>query len=117
MRYLEATCENYEVKINGKIVSDAVILSEGKAASTGFLILNLDKPYYIGKVTPDLKSTIQKVDDLLDLMNDLFSALTTSFAGGLAALDVGVFLANTSTLGAEITSLKTGIESLRDNLK
>lgn len=111
-RFFEATCQNFEVKIGDVIVPDAVILSEGKAASAGFVILSEDTPYYLGKTSPDLDSTLGYLKSAIDGIQGVISALQTALTTDNAA-----FTAAIATTTSALATLETNVQNLQDNLK
>lgn len=112
-KILAATCD-----ASGKVTADsvqvpaAVVLSEGKQASSGILIIDGDKAWYIALSASDLKTTIEKV-----------SAALTQTANGLASagptLD-GLVPGSGAPLTAaatQINSIVTELNQLGEALK
>lgn len=115
-KILRATLEGGVVKVGDVPVPAARIGSEGAASSEGLLFLEEDRADYFAKVTPDLKSTLEKVASALEKV-----------ASALTALDTAAFLIGAS--GAvpsppvaasdisEINSIRSELETLKDSLK
>lgn len=111
-KILEATCEGGVVTADGVPVPGATILSEGVGSSSGALLMEGEKKLYVGKTSPDLKTTIEKV---IAALNKIGSTLTSIGAGM-----TGPTTAPPPTLAAdvlEITSVATELETLKGQLK
>lgn len=80
---IAATCVAGVVTAGGVPVSEAVKLSAGVASSEGILIQDELRAYYLTNMANDLKTTIEKLIQILTQVN---TALTNS-AGGIAAVD------------------------------
>lgn len=124
---LEATCDaNGIVTAEGFQVPSAVILSEGKAASEGLLILEEEKATYVAKTSGDLKTSIENMVSALDAVASALTTVAntlTAIGGGMTgsstapppALPTNVSQINSKV--SEIQSLKSEFESLKDALK
>lgn len=126
-KVLKAIATGGQVKVNGVIVQDAEFMSEGVADSEGLLYIEDEKSYYDPNTTPDLKTTLTK---LIDVLTQTTSALT-QIASGLGAIDVKptggtgsastpVAASNISSITSSVSSintLKADLSSLKDNLK
>jgi hypothetical protein len=117
---LEATCVAGVVTSEGVSVPAADVLSEGVAQSSGILFLDEDKAKYVTSSAQDLKTTIE---DLIDILGDVASALssidgvgsliTTCGAGPGSATWVPVATASIAAINTGIGQLTT----LKENLK
>lgn len=106
-KVLEASCIGEVVTCEGVPVPNAEILSEGEGASSGFLVIDGDKAYYVAKTSPNLKTTLEK---LISVLSNLTTALTTldgKPTGTLApAPAIAVQIASLVTIQTELTTLK-----------
>jgi hypothetical protein len=106
-KIIEASCIQNNITVDGVILTDSFILSEGKGASDGILFINKDKSYYIANTSADLKYTIQS---LSDITQQIIAALTALNAlptiSGACAAQV-----------TQLTTLKATLEFLEGNLK
>jgi hypothetical protein len=107
IKVLQATCEGGVVTVEGQEITPDLILSEGVGASSGVLIIDADKSYYVAKTSPDLKSAITSLVAILD---QAIVVLTT--------LDAGMVVPGGAAAGiATLTTLKTTFNTTKDNLK
>lgn len=112
-KVLIATCNaSGKVTAGGVQIPTATVLSEGKQASSGILILDGDKAWYIALSSSDLKTTIDKVAQALQ------QAATGLNAAG-AALNGMVPGTGASTIAAatQITPLVAELNTLKEALK
>jgi hypothetical protein len=65
-KILAATCENSKVTCQGVEIPTAVILTEGKHASEGILIIEEGVAFYIASTVLDLKDALTKLISALD---------------------------------------------------
>lgn len=85
-KILDATCDaSGKVTADGIIVTEATVLSEGKQASSGVLVIEEDRARYIASSATDVKTTIEKtivvLDDLTAALTEIATALTAIGAG------------------------------------
>jgi len=88
-RVLSATCVNGVVTSDGvQIPSGVQILSEGVASSSGYLIIDQDRLYYVSKTSPDLKDVITQLNSIVQQIQTIFTAIdaVTTTPGSSAAL-------------------------------
>jgi len=85
---LEASCAAGVVTVEGVPLVGATILSEGVGDSEGIAILDEDKSFYVAKTVPDLKTTLEKLIDVLGQVKDGL----TKAGDALTALDTAAFL-------------------------
>lgn len=111
-RVLDATCASGAVSVGGVVVAGVTILSEGVASSTGYLILDQDRKYYVAKTHGDVKTLIDSVTDLLQDMSDLVQLVTTGLTGSTSAVPP-TFVATKAQLDAAIATLKATKDSLK----
>jgi hypothetical protein len=105
-KVLDATCNNLVVTIAERTV-DATILSKGKGASTGLLLIDKDKVRYVCSNYEDLEDMIAS---LVSVIGQISIILT-----GLDAVtnNPGAQAANILTL----TTLKTQFDALKEVLR
>lgn len=111
-KVLDASCQAGTVTAEGVPVQGATVLSEGVGSSTGVLVIEADKKTYIGKTSPDLKSSIET---LATALGDIVSALQNI---GLAM--TGPTTAPPPTLAvdlAKLTSAQSQLNTLKGMLK
>lgn len=124
-KIMEAVVQGGVVKVGSLSVPGAVILSEGDADSQGLLILEGGEKFYITKITPDLKTTIEKTADLIEDLNaaltEIATALTTIAAvpSGWVTPPATVAANVTQILAkvAELTATRTTLTTLKEALK
>lgn len=111
-KVLPATCDaTGKVTADGVVVTAAVVLSEGKQASSGILILEGDVVRYLPSSATDIKTVIEKLETILDDA----SAAFTSIGAQLTALG-----GDGATATAKATSLlatKALLTTLKGALK
>jgi hypothetical protein len=118
-KMIEASCVGGVVTAIGVPVPAADILSEGVAASTGFLLLDGDEAKYVPKTSPDLKTTLTKLISILGQLTTALTAIDTKVLvtscgagpGSTAPLPLAAAnIAALSVIQSELTVLK---ETLR----
>jgi len=77
-KILEATCEDEVVTSNGVEVPMAEILSKGLGASSGALLIEGKKAWYITSSASDLEEIIDKVVDALEKVSSALETLNTT---------------------------------------
>lgn len=119
-KMLEASCVGGIVTAGGIPVPAADILSEGVGASTGVLILDEDEAKYLAKISPDLKTTLEKLSSVCDTIKSALQAIdsigtlvTTCGVGPGTAIFLPVNIANIAAL----TAAKAEIDILKASLK
>lgn len=123
---LNATCLGGVVKVGQTIVPQTTILSEGIGSSSGLLVLDEDKKTYIAKISPDLKTTLEKTIAATDKISDAITKISTVLTS-IGAFMTGPTTAPPPTLAAdvaeivglvvEIEAAKTEMTTLKENLK
>lgn len=79
-KLLEATCDaSGVVTAEGVTVPAAEVLSEGKQASAGLLLLEGDKAIYLPSSATDIKTTIEKLITVIDKVSDAVTKTSTMF--------------------------------------
>lgn len=106
-----AKCKDKKVNINEVDIEVDFISSEGKAESSGVLFLDKEKSFFITNTIDDLKTTLEKISGALDKIASALTAIDGKPAGTnppspVAASDI-----------LQIQSLKSDLDSLKDNLK
>lgn len=110
-KLLEASCIAGVVTSEGVPVPSAEILSQGIGASTGFLILDGDKAYYVAKTSPDLDTTLGKVITALQQVVVALGILDAKPIGTLApAPGAAVSIGLVTAAATELTALKASLK-------
>jgi hypothetical protein len=132
-KVFSATCEAGVVKVGENVVPGVEVLTQGVAASTGILILDGENAYYFPTIGADLKTTLEKLVEILTQVKtaldktvdsltaiDTVAPLVTSCGAGVGtATWVPVAAATITPIGTAATqleSIKADIESLIGNL-
>lgn len=103
---LDAICVNEFVKINNDIVvPETSILSDGKASSTGILIINDEKKIYIAIPIDSIKAIIDNISSLCDILS---TGILASNGGG--AITSPTFTTNLTALKNTLTALKGNLQ-------
>lgn len=103
---IEATCENNVVKIAGKTVP-ATILSQGKASSTGVVLLDAEKATYVTSNATDLATLINTLGDVIQKIIEIATSLdAVTVTPGTAAANIAL-----------LTVMKTQLVLTKDLLK
>lgn len=126
-KVLDATCgADGKVKVGSLEVPTAQVLSEGKQASSGLLIIEELKARYIPSSATDIKTTIEKVNvaltDLAAALTEISSALTAIGAGmtGPTTAPPPTLPTSVVTITTKVTAInatKSQLENLKDHLK
>lgn len=126
-KILAATCSPASiVTAAGLPVAGAVILSEGKQQSSGFLVIDGDKIWYVASSATDIKTTIEKLVALLDKLSTVVTTTSTGLIAAGSALDgiaggsgTAVTAAgnNLTPIVSELASLKVEMNLLKGALK
>jgi len=125
-KILKATCGQGAVKVDGLIVDNVEILSEGIGESEGALLLEKEKAFYIPKTVDDLSNSLENLSSALDSLKtsiqnigNLFTAIGAGMTGPTTAppptlaSDVTAILSGAT----ELETIKAEIDQLKDNLK
>lgn len=110
-KILQATCKTKSVKWEGAPV-EAEILSEGNGESTGVLLLEKDKAFYLTSNATDLKLTLEKLIDALTKVTETLTAIGSGMTGPTTA-PPPTLATNVTAINAIVTELTT----LKGNLK
>lgn len=111
-RILEASCLDSKVTIDGKEINVDLIIGAGIGASTGVLILDGSKSYYVAKTNADFHQSLNSLVDAIGKIADLFTAIGAGMTGGSTA-PPGTLVADVAAIDALATTLNT----LKGNLK
>ncbi|MGB2579400.1 hypothetical protein AAIR98_001319 [Elusimicrobium simillimum] len=103
-KILKANAKDGKVLINGQEVPGADILSQGKAASEGVIILNELEKVYIAMPMDSIKQLLTIV-----------AALADGVGGGVSAANGGGPIA--PTLAADMAAISAKIDQLKGNLQ
>lgn len=113
MRVLSASCVGQQVTCGSGIVTGVTILSEGVSSSSGYLIIDQDRKYYVSKTSPDLKSTIEAIASALGQIATALTTIDAKPVGGSGSAPAPGAAANIT----QITALQTQLTTLKDALK
>lgn len=112
-KLLSATADaNGKVTADGVEVPGAIVLSLGKQASSGLLLLDADKAWYFPSSATDIESTIGQ----LSLIVEKVANILTSIGGGMT----GPTTAPPPTLPTDVAALmqiKAQLDQLKGALK
>lgn len=128
----------YEAKCSGKIVTfidganeyivpDCKIFGNGTAQeSSGIIIADQDRFYYIPLTTPDTEKILDKAEELCDKLKNICTILESaetlidSASTGMAFVPSVVtgeaIKANATALSTEVDTLKTEIDNIKKTL-
>jgi len=108
-KILDATCTGNIVTCEGLPVKDVIILSEGVGESSGVLIMQGGKLYYVAKTTPDLKVTLDKINLLIPKLVAVFTSIGAGMTGPTTAPPptLATDLAVLTQINSELTALKS----------
>jgi hypothetical protein len=104
MIILEAIAEKGQVKTEGGKVPDAIIMSNGAAASKGFLFLHGNKAIYVAL----------PMDTMTQIL-DLIKSLAQKVGADVAASNGGGPIA--PALAADMEALSAEVEQLKENMQ
>lgn len=106
-KILEASCISKAVKWEGSPV-ETEILSEGNGESSGLLLLEKDKAYYITSNATDLKTTLEKLIDALTKVTETLTAIGGGMTGPTTAPPptLATNVAAVNMIVTELTTLK-----------
>ncbi len=118
-KVLDASCLAGVVSVDGVPLLGATVLSEGVAASDGFAVLDEGNAWYIAKTSPDLETTLDKLNDVLSQLTTALTNTATALSlhdaivGPVAAANIAaITTANTAITATriEIVLLKAGLK-------
>jgi hypothetical protein len=126
-KILTATCDAQgKVTADSVVVDIAQVLSEGKQASSGILIIDGNKAWYMPSSATDIKTSIEK---LIAVITDAAAALTqvgttlTSIGAGMTGPTTappGTLATDVVNINSKVTALnatKAELETLKGALK
>lgn len=112
-KVLEATCSaSGEVRVGDVIVTNAVVLSLGKQASSGLLVLDKDRAWYLPSSATDIETTLEKISMAIDKIGSILNSIGAGMTGPTTAPP--------PTLPTDVTALlqiKAEIDQLKGALK
>lgn len=112
-KILPATCDaSGKVTADGVVVPGAVVLSLGKQASSGILLLDTDKAWYFPSSATDIETTIEKVAQALDKTISILNSIGANMTGPTTAPPPTLVtdLANLTTIKGELDALKGALK-------
>ena len=102
---LPATCVGSIVTVDGVPVPSAVILGEGIGSSSGYAIFDDDRVYYVPKTTPDFKTALTAINNMITNICAVLSGHDAAFSNGAFAT-----IAQITSKNAEISALKEALK-------
>lgn len=85
-KILSATCDaSGKVNADGVEVVGAIVLSEGKQASSGTAVMDGDKVWYLTSSATDVKTTIEKMADAITKIALMFTSVGAGMTGPTTA--------------------------------
>lgn len=106
-----ATADGKVYVLETYLIEDAVILGQGKGASSGILILDGEERTYIPTVSGDIKTTIEKVIAALDQIGPALTAIGSGMTGPTTAPPPAL-----PTYVSQIAAVKTELSQLKESL-
>jgi len=126
-KILDATCDaDGKVTADEALVPEATVLSEGKQASSGILLIDEDRARYFPSSATDIKTTIEKsitaLTDLSAALTEIATALTAIGAGmtGPTTAPPPTLPTSVLTITSKVTAIaqtKSELEQLKGALK
>lgn len=111
MKFIDASCQNNQVTADGKVVP-AEILSQGKKSSTGVMLMDEDKRAYLTSNATDIADLITKLESLVQLISDTFSAIGSGMTGPTTAPPGSL-----PTSITQLATIKSQLDTMKVNLK
>ena len=113
-KILDATADaSGLVSAEGFNLSNALVLSEGKQASSGLLFIDEQKLRYLCSSATDIKSTLNHLGLVLSQIASALTSIDGKPTGGTGSAVVPLVAGNV----AQINSIKSQIDTLKDALK
>lgn len=126
-KILAAACDALgNVTIEGFPIPDAVVISEGKQASTGVAAVEKNQVTYIASSATDVKATIEKtvlvIDEVSDSLAKLVNIITALGAGMTGPTtspppSLTADLAEITTNVSDLATVKTALNQMKGALK
>ncbi len=92
-KVVDATCNAAGiVTADGVPVTDAVILSQGKASSSGVLLIEELKSTYVTSNATDIKALITNVKAIVDKITSIVTSLNAATPGTPATADIALLV-------------------------
>lgn len=112
-KLLAATADaSGKVTADGVLVEGAIVLSLGKQASSGLLLLDGDKAWYFPSSATDIESTLTQLSTAIAKIADTFTAIGGGMTGPTTAPPPTL-----PTAVAELMQIKTQLDQLKGALK
>lgn len=111
-KVLAATCDALGVvKVEGFPIPDVIILSEGKAASTGLLLIEGGSAWYFPSNAADIASTIDETIAVIDQVAEAITQIGVTLTA-IGANMTGATTAPPPSLPADVIALNTKVTAL-----
>lgn len=112
-KILDATCDAQgKVTADGVEVIGAIVLSEGKQASSGTAVMDGDKVWYLTSSATDVKATLEKMAAAITKIANMFTAVGSGMTGPTTAPPGSL-----PTDVVELNQMVTEINQLKGALK
>lgn len=112
-KILAATCDaTGKVTADGVIVPGAIVLSLGKQASSGLLLLDADKAWYFPSSATDIETTLGQVSTALEKIANTLTSIGAGMTGPTTAPPPTL-----ATDVAAIMQIKAALDQLKGALK
>ncbi len=112
-KILSATCSPAGVvTADGVPIVGAIILSEGKQASSGTAVIDGDKVWYLTSSATDVKTTIEKMAEAVTKIATMFTSIAAGMTGPTTAPPPTIV-----TDVAELNTMVTNLNVLKEALK
>ncbi len=106
-KILDASCDaSGKVTVAGQVITPVTILSEGKQASTGVVIIEDEKVFYVASSATDIKSTIEKLADTVTKIANVLTSIGAGMTGPTTA-PPGTLASDVAAINANVTDLNT----------
>lgn len=112
-KVIDASCTSGVVTADNVPVDVADILSEGVGASSGILVQDENRAYYIAKTSEDLVATIEKLVDTIGQIVTALTEATTAFTAIDAKPTGGTGSSSTPVAAANVVNITTAVTQLQ----
>lgn len=111
-KVLDATCNaSGTVTADGVPVVGAIVLSEGKQASSGVAVMDGDKVWYLTSSATDIKNTIEKLISVIEKDAEALTQIATTLTS-IGAGMTGPTTAPPPTLATDVVTINSKVTAL-----
>jgi hypothetical protein len=115
MKILPAKLSQGKVYVNNSLIQDTDILSQALKDSTGYVLIDGPKYFYLTKTTQDLADTLNIVVDLSKTLINLCEKLTAAITPGTPASVAATFPADVSSVRLLVLEVSKKLEAIKNN--